>query len=141
MRLEEHLTSLERELENINWDILGISKTRLAREATTKLKSGDELFQRNSDATHLDGVALLIHRRIKPSHQDESDRIVMLLRLNRRYSLQVIQAYTPTSTSQIEDIERFYEDFIEARKSEKLHFTIIISDFNAKCYSPKDYIR
>jgi len=84
----------------------------------------------------LGGVAILIHKRIRhliTKMKAVSDRIVYaLLRLTQRYSLQVIQAYAPTSTSQIEDIERFYEDLIEARASEKAHFTVIMGDFNAK---------
>jgi len=103
MRLEEHLTSLERELENIKWDILGISETRLTGEATTTLRSGHVLFQKNSEATHLGGVAILIHKKIRhliTKMKAVSDRIVYaLLRLNQRYSLQVIQAYAPTRTS------------------------------------------
>jgi len=62
-----------------------------------------------------------------------SNRVVyVLLRLNQRYSLQVIQTYAPINTSQNEDIERFYESLIEARSSEKEHFTIMMRDFNVK---------
>lgn len=109
MKSEERLVGLERELENIKWNVLGISETRLTGEATTTLKSGHLLLQRNSATAHLGGVALLIHRKIKhlvTKTKAVSDRIIYaLLRLNQRYSLQIIQAYAPTSTVQNEDIE------------------------------------
>ncbi|EFN65839.1 Craniofacial development protein 2, partial [Camponotus floridanus] len=136
MRREEHLISLERELRNIKWDIMGVSETRLPGEETTLLKSGHLLFQKNAEESHLGGVALLIHKEIKhlvTKLKAVSDRVAyVLLRLNQRYILQIIQAYAPTSTAQDEDIERFYEDLIEARSTEKAHFTIMMGDFNAK---------
>ncbi|XP_011167521.2 craniofacial development protein 2-like [Solenopsis invicta] len=135
MRSEEHLAGLERELKNIKWNVLGISEIRLTGEAITTLKSGHLLFQRNSATAHLGGVALLIHSKIKhlvTKTKAVLDRIIYaLLRLNQRYSLQIIQAYAPAS-AQNEDIEQFYENLMEARVSEKAHFVIIIGDFNAK---------
>ena len=69
MKRVEYLTSLERELENIKWDILGVSETRLAGKETTSLRSGHLLFQKNSDESHLGGGILLIHKKIKLSLQ------------------------------------------------------------------------
>lgn len=66
MRSEKYLTNLKKELQNIKWDILMISETRLSGEAVTILKSGHLLFQKNSNKNaHIGGVALMIHKRIK----------------------------------------------------------------------------
>ncbi|XP_071577202.1 craniofacial development protein 2-like [Temnothorax nylanderi] len=137
MRLEEHLVNLENELKNVKWDVLGISETRLSGEAVTIMKSGHMLLQRNSDINlHISGVALLIHKKIKhlvTKTKAILDRVIyVVLRLNNKCSMQIIQAYAPTSTSTDEDIEQFYEDLTAAKIAEKTKFTIITGDFNAK---------
>ncbi|XP_071646707.1 craniofacial development protein 2-like [Temnothorax longispinosus] len=137
MRLEEHLINLENKLENIKWDVLGISETRLSGEAVTIMKSGHMLLQKNSDIdSHIRGVALLIHKKLKhlvTKTKAISDRVIyVVLRLNNKCSIQIIQAYAPTSASTEEDIEQFYEDLTAAKSAEKTKFTIITDNFNAK---------
>jgi len=137
MRSEEHQMNLEEELRNIKWDILGISETRLSGEAVTILKSGHLLFQRNSNENaHIGGVALMIHKRMRhlvTKIKTISDRVIYVtLKINSKYSMQIIQAYAPTSASTDEEIEAFYEDLTAARNTERTKLTIIIGDFNAK---------
>lgn len=62
-----------------------------------------------------------------------SDRVMyVMLKISKRYSLQVIQVYAPTSASEYTEIEQLYDDITLAKISEKTHFTIIMGDFNAK---------
>lgn len=100
------------------------------------LNSGHLLFQRNDNTTQTGRIAILVHKKRKHlvnKMKAVSDRIIyIMIKLNKRYSLQIIQAYSPTSSSQDEDIEQFYEDLTKARISEKAYFTIIMGDFNAK---------
>lgn len=63
MKLDEHLTNLENELQNIKWDVLGISETRRGGKAATILKSGHILFQRTSDVN--------VHRRCRLADPQE----------------------------------------------------------------------
>ncbi|XP_070152510.1 craniofacial development protein 2-like [Polyergus mexicanus] len=137
MRSEEHLTNLEKELQNIKWDILGISETRLSGEAVTILKLGHLLFQRNSNENaHIGGVTLMIHKRMKhlvTKTKMISDRVIYIIfKINSKYNMQIIQAYAPTSASTNEENEAFYEGLTAAKNTEKAKFTIIIGDFNAK---------
>lgn len=137
MRLEEHLLSLEKELQTIKWDILGISETRMKGEANMILKSGHVLFQRNSETGHhIGGVAIMVNSRIKhlvTKSKAISDRVIyIMLHLNRVQSIQIIQAYAPTSASTDEDVEQFYEDLTTAKNQENTKFKIIMGDFNAK---------
>lgn len=137
MRSEEHLTNLEQELQNIKWNVLGISETRLSGEAANILKSGHLLFQRNSNENaHIGGVALMIHKRMKhliTKTKAISDRVIYItLKINSKHNMQIIQAYAPTSASTDEENEAFYEDLTAAKNTEKAKFTIIIGDFNAR---------
>ena len=62
-----------------------------------------------------------------------SNRVIyVMMRINKRYSLQVVQIYAPTSSAKDEDVEKLYEDVSKARKAEKSNLTVIMGDFNAK---------
>lgn len=137
MRLDEHLSGLEHELQNIKWDVIGISETRLSGEAVTILKSGHLLFQKNSDTnSHIGGVALLVHKKKKhlvTKTRAVSNRVIyVMIRINAMFSIQIIQAYAPTSASSDEEIEQFYEDLTTAKNAGKTKICVIIGDFNAK---------
>lgn len=137
MRLDNHLECLEQELKHIKWDIVGLCETRLPGEKTTLLKSGHILYQNNSETnSHNGGVAIMIHKNLK--HQvikmnSISSRVTyIILKLNKKYNLQVIQCYSPTSTSEDEEAEQLYEDITTARRSENARYCTIMGDFNAK---------
>lgn len=137
MRLEEHLNGLEHELQNIKWDVIGISETRMSGEAVTILKSGHLLFQKNSDTnSHTGGTALLVHKKKKhlvTKTRAVSNRVIyVMIRINAMFNVQIIQAYAPTSASSDEEIEKFYEDLTTAKSAEKTKNCVIIGDFNAK---------
>lgn len=137
MRTEDHLTELEEELKNIKWHIIGLCETRLPGEKMTILKSGNILYQNNSETDHhLGGVAFLINKNIKhliTNCQAISRRIIsMTLKVNRRYTMQIIHTYAPTSASEDTEVEQMYEDIANARKSTKAKFVVCTGDFNAK---------
>lgn len=137
MRLEEHLESLEKELRSIKWDVVGISETRIGGEASSILKSGHLLYQKNQEINHhIGGTAIIIHRRIRhlvTKTRAISDRVIyIMIQLNKMHSVQIIQAYAPTSKSPEEECEQFYEDISVAMNSERTKAKIILGDFNAK---------
>lgn len=103
MRLDEHLEELEHELQLIKWSVLGICETRLMGEAGTVLKSGHMLYQNNSiNNTHNGGVAIMVHKNLKhlvTKTRAISERVIyIVMKLNQRYTFQVIQVYAPTTT-------------------------------------------
>lgn len=62
-----------------------------------------------------------------------SDRVGCLtLKINEKTNIKLIQVYAPTSASNEEDLETFYEDLAEALEDENTKNTIIMGDFNAK---------
>ena len=57
---------------------------------------------------------------------------VVVIKLNRRYKMKVVQAYAPTSSYDDEEIEQFYEDVELAMRKVQTQYTIVMGDFNAK---------
>lgn len=147
MSNQEALFKLENELENIKWDVLGICETRLPGEKTTTLKSGHILYQKNHiEPKGQGGVAILVNKRLRhlvTEVNSISDRVIyIILRLNNRYSIQLIHGYAPTSQTEDQEMETFLEDLSKAMTSHKTHYKIISGDFNAKvgqkCSSDSD---
>lgn len=137
MKSAERLVELEEELTHIKWDIVGLCETRLPEEKCTTLKTGHILYQNNGEEdTHLGGVAILVHRKIKhliTKMRAISPRVIyVILKISKRYNLQIIQVYAPTSASENDEVEQLYEDISLAQRSEKTQFTIVMGDFNAK---------
>ena len=132
---EAKIIELEEELSKIKWHILGLAEVRRHGEDLEKLKSGNLFYTRGKENQSQSGVGFLIHKDIANNVTDfnsTSDTVVMVvLKLNKRYSMKVIQVYMPTSTHPDEEIEEVYEEIEELLDSCKTHYTMIMGDFNA----------
>lgn len=133
---DQKLVELEEELKTIKWDIVGLSEVRRKREEQITLKSGHIFHYIGQTDASEGGVGFIIHK--KHTHRiieikSLSTRVIYLtLKLNTRYSIKIIQAYAPTSTSEEEEIDTFYDNLNEALKECPAHYTLLIGDFNAK---------
>lgn len=77
---------------------------------------------------YLDGTSL-----VTPGYDRvTSQSIYMILKISKRYNLQIIQVYPPTSLAEEVKIEQEYEDITTFKRCENTHFTIVMDDFNAK---------
>ncbi|XP_075722813.1 uncharacterized protein LOC119178011 [Rhipicephalus microplus] len=56
----------------------------------------------------------------------------IVIKLNKRYKMKVVQAYAPTSSHDDASVESFYEDVESAMSKVKTQYTIVMGDFNAK---------
>ncbi|XP_044749743.1 uncharacterized protein LOC123310343 [Coccinella septempunctata] len=104
LKSQERLEELEEELTQINWDILGLSETRLLEEKCTILHSRHMFFQNNKDTNpHIGGIGILVNKRIKHLVTKIiaiSDRVIyIVVQISEGYTLQVIQIYAPISNS------------------------------------------
>jgi len=133
---EEKVVELEEELKDIKWDIIGLCETKRKGETSTILKSGNLLYNYGPPTTSTKGIGFIVNQKIKESIREikpYNERIIEItIRINERYNLRILQVYAPTSTSEEEEIENFYEDLEKAINSKKEKFTIIMGDFNAK---------
>ena len=122
---EDHkLEELVEDLENIKWDVVGLSEVRRKEENLIKLQDSHHLFDcRGREHGKASGVGFLINRNVADNVSkfstiwDKVARIVFTL--GKRYNLIVIQVYAPTSQSSEEDIESFYEDISSILDQEK----------------------
>ena len=62
-----------------------------------------------------------------------SERTAMLIvKLNSKYSVKIIQVYAPTSAYSDEVVEGMYEEINELMDKVTTQYTIVMGDFNAK---------
>ena len=135
---EDHkLDSLIIELENVNWDIVGISEVHRKGEKLVQLQESNHLFyHKGKENGKFGGVGFLINQKLAGNilkFSSVSDRIAWIeIKLSKRYSLKVIQVYAPTSQCPDEEIESFYDDIGQVMDQENTKYTLLIGDFNAK---------
>lgn len=133
---EGKVIELNNELETINWNIVGLCEVRRKGEDTIKLNNGHLFTYIGNNDTLERGVGFLIHHSLEKhllKVEGVSDRIIkIVLQLSSRYTIQIIQAYAPTSSHTEEDLELFYETLIYAHTQEQHHYKIVMGDFNAK---------
>lgn len=126
------MTQLEKELEQIKWDIIGLSEVRRQGEKLWKLKS-EHMFVGEENVS-VGGTGFLVHKRHYEnilSFKKISSRVIYItLRLNKRF-IKVIQVYAPTTGHNDKEVKAFYEDIHKAWREQKTHFTILCGDFNA----------
>ena len=82
------------------------------------------------------GVGFLIHKDLAGNivqFKGKSDRTAMIVvRLNSKYSVKVIQVYAPTSAYEDEVVEQMYEEINQLMDETPTHYTMVMGDFNAK---------
>lgn len=142
LRTDEKLLELEHELQDINWDIVGICETKRKGENLVKLESGNTFYCRGMDNASKHGVGFLIKNHIADrviSYTSINERIAKLrIQLSKMQTLQVIQVYAPTSQYSDEEIDEFYEEITKLMKESKDYYSIVMGDFNAKVGKKED---
>ena len=109
--LEEKEEELENELKEagFKWNIIGLSETRRKGEQLEQLQSGHVLYTKGGEVS-IGGVGFLVNKNIKDrviQYEGTSDRVASLtLKVNKKYQLQVIQVYAPTSEHDNEEVEK-----------------------------------
>ena len=133
---EGDLEVLFEELDGVKWDIIGLSEVRRTGEEFVVLKNGHILCYRGQSDKKEHGVGFLVNKELAGNIENFyslNERVAgLIIKLNNRYRLKIIQVYAPTSAYDDEHVEKFYEDVEEAMKKHKTQYTFIVGDFNAK---------
>jgi len=133
---EEKLLELQEILEKVNWDVIGMSEVRRRGEEWISLRSGHILYHIGETDNSMGGVGFLINRKHAAdiiSITSISKRVAyVIIRLNSKLKMKIIQAYAPTSTAEVEEIDQFYEDINGALTVPGCSQTFLVGDFNAK---------
>ena len=133
---DANVDELEDELQEnkLVWDVIGLGETRRKAECFTTLQSGNVLYHsqaKNGQA----GVGFLINKK----WQDRIERVKsighrvaeLVLCINKRYKLKIVQVYAPTTSHGDEEVENFYND-LDKILEKPCYYTILMGDFNAK---------
>ena len=127
---------LEEELKEIKWNVIGLAETRRRGESIKKLESGNILFTKGKNDKCQSGVGFLINKALANNvveFKSVSDRLAfVVIKINTKYSVKIIQVYAPTTAHEDEEVEEMYDELAAIVDNKTTHYTIIMGDFNAK---------
>jgi endonuclease/exonuclease/phosphatase family metal-dependent hydrolase len=133
---EDRVIELEEELKHVKWNIIGLAETRRHGETISQLNSGNVLYTIGHEKKSQAGVGFLVHKDIAKNIMEFkgiSERTAMLVvKINSKCSIKIIQAYAPTSAHSDEVVEDMYEEINELMDAVATQYTLVIGDFNAK---------
>lgn len=133
---EEKFAEMENEIAQINWDIIGVSEVRQRGESLRTLKTGHLYYNKGNETQSVGGVGFFVHKKHTKNiicTSSISSRVAyLILKLNDRYKLKIIQVYAPTTDHPDDEVELFYEEISMAFNESPTHFNILCGDFNAK---------
>ena len=99
------------ELEGVKWDIIGLSEVRRTGEESIELKNGHIFCYRAQKDKKEHGVGSLVNKELEGNIENfysVSERVAdLIIKLNNRYKMKIIQVYTPTSAYD-DKVEKFY---------------------------------
>ena len=114
------LDTMLHEIENIKWDVIGLSETK-EKECKNELLDdlGHEIFFSGNSTSRSKGVGFLVNKRFCPlieDYQPISDRLALLSIKTKFSKITFIQCYFPTSSYPDEDIINIYDQIEELIK-------------------------
>ena len=139
---DNNLDILLNEIENINWDIIGLSETKIPKTEVTTTNKDHLLFTSGNQIQKRNGTGFLVHKKLKDHVIDFnpiSDRIAVLKLKTKVSKIIIIQTYFPTTQHPDEEVEEIYNTIQDIIDRTPTRDTLIISgDFNAKVGGLKD---
>ena len=101
------------ELENLNFDIIGLSEIRRQNEELLNIKNGHQFYYRGTANGRKSCVGFIVNNRLKGnilSFNSLSDRVASLvIKLSNHYTMLLVQVYAPTSQHSDDKVGEFYE--------------------------------
>ncbi|KAK3789537.1 hypothetical protein RRG08_004607 [Elysia crispata] len=102
---------IENEMERIKLNILGICEHRWKGQGHLTTPKGGKFIYSGREQPGQSGVGILLEKETAKSligYNPISDRILIVRIQGRKKNMALIQAYAPTSSSEIEEAEEFY---------------------------------
>ena len=99
------------ELENMKWDIVGLSASQIKDSGIEILPGGHYLYNSGNETSSTNDVGFLVHKSIVPIVSDYrgiSDRLATLTLQGKSNKIIFIQVYYPTTSHSIEEVELLY---------------------------------
>ena len=133
------LENIKQEMTRLQINILGLCETRWTDAGC--FQSDDFKIIFSGGSKHEKGVGLIVDKKISKSilgYWTISDRLMLMKLKGHPFNISIIQVYAPTSESDEEEIDKFYDMLDKAKgqcKSQEV--VIIMGDLNAKVGSGK----
>ena len=106
------LEVVKQEMAKVNVDILGISKLKCT--GMGEFNSDDHyIYYCGQESLRRNGVAIMVNKRVQNALLGcnlKNDKMISVRLQGKPFNITVIQAYAPTSNTEVAEIERFYED-------------------------------
>lgn len=140
LRTEESLQEFIHSIQNIKWDIIGLSEVRRLGETIEEYDQFLLYYKGETPGRH--GVGFLIKKTLKTFITEIigiSERIAILnIKIPAsKETWSIVQIYSPTEKSSILEIESFYSLLTTTIKIHTEKNYIIMGDFNAKTGTPR----
>ena len=119
-----------------NWNILGLSESRLLKAGEKSTQEGHRLYWSGLEDTHEQGVGFIVHKNTVNwvmTCCPISSRLITIHLTASPFNITIIQAYAPTSNYSDDDVEYFYEELQKVLdKTPKKDILVVHGDWNAK---------
>ena len=134
---QEDLDVMLVELENMRWDVLGISASQIKESSIEVLPSCNHLlFNSGNETSRSNGVGFLVNKVISSSVCDYlgiSDRLATLTLQAKENKIVFIQVYFPTNSHSDDEVDKLYDEIQGIiDKVPKRDHLFIMGDFNAR---------
>ena len=133
---QEDFDTMLVELENMKWDIVGLSATQIKESRNEILPSGHSFYNSGNNLSRTNGVGFLVNKVISPfisDYNDISDRLATLTLQGKENRIVIIQVYFPTTSHPDEEVDKLYDQVQNIiDKIPKRDFLFIMGDFNAR---------
>ena len=106
------LEVVKQEMARVNVDILGISELKWT--GMGEFNSDDDyIYYCGQESIRRNGVAIMVNKRVRNAVLGcnlKNDRKISVRFQGKPFNIMVIQVYAPTSNTEEDEVERFYED-------------------------------
>ena len=124
------------ELDNIRWNIVGISEMRWTGAGEYTTEEGHKVWYCGQEKKKQHGVGFIVDKRTAKSILEctpVSERLISIRVASKPFNMTIIQVYAPTSDYDDQIIEEFYDDLERLmKKTPKKDVLIILGDWNAQ---------
>ena len=128
------IENLQKEVDSLQMDILGISEARYIGEGKVRLDGYTFIYSGGDEHQH--GVGFMVKSSIEKSilgFWPVSNRNMMLKLKAKPFNMAIIQTYAPTTSHDDEAIEKHYQELDKMiREVKSTDVLIVLGDFNAK---------
>ncbi|KAK6038947.1 endonuclease/exonuclease/phosphatase family protein [Cooperia oncophora] len=128
------LADFEAAVENVKFDVIGVSETRMAGKGRIDLSSGYSLYHSGTEERTKRGVGFYVPSSLN-QHSDcffHSERMIELcIKLADRSTLRIIQVHAPHSDFQDVEYEAFLDNLAHVLDARRSKHQVILGDFNA----------